>query len=54
MKETALKDIKNTSVKIAVDSVRKVLISSIDQSKLDNLFNKDLEQAKNLLKKINS
>ena len=54
MKETALKDIKNASIKIATDSVRKILSSSIDKSKLDNLFAKDLEQTKNLLKKINS
>ncbi len=54
IKEAALKDIKDTSVKIATDSVRKILSTSIDQSKLDNLFNKDLEQTKSLLKKINS
>ena len=54
MKEAALKDIKDTSIKIATDSVRKILSTSIDKSKLDNLFAKDLEQTKSLLKKINS
>ncbi len=54
MKDAALKDIKNASVKIATDSVRKILTTSIDKSKLDNLLVKDLEQSKNLLKKINS
>ena len=54
MKNQALKDIKNTSVKIAVDSVKKILSTSVDQSKLDNLFNKNLEESKELLKKINS
>ena len=54
MKESALKEIKDTSVKIGTDSVRKILLTSIDKSKLDNLFAKDLEQSKNLLKKINS
>ena len=54
LKETALKEIKDTSIKIATDSVRKILSTSIDKSKLDNLFNKDLEESKNLLKKINS
>jgi len=54
MKESALKDIKDASVKIATDSVRKILSTSIDKSKLDNLFAKDLEQTKSLLKKINS
>ena len=48
------KDIKNTSVKIAVDSVKKILSTSVDQSKLDNLFDKNLEESKALLKKINS
>ena len=54
MKNQALKDIKNTSVKIAVDSVKKILSTSVDQSKLDNLFDKNLEESKELLKKINS
>ena len=54
LKNQALKDIKNTSVKIAVDSVKKILSTSVDQSKLDNLFDKNLEESKELLKKINS
>ena len=54
MKNQALKDIKNTSVKISVDSVKKILSTSVDQSKLDNLFDKNLEESKELLKKINS
>ena len=54
MKNQALKNIKNTSVKIAVDSVKKILSTSVDQSKLDNLFDKNLEESKELLKKINS
>ena len=52
MKDSALKDIKDASIKIAIDSVKKAISTSIDKSKLDNLFNKDLEQTKNLLKKI--
>ena len=54
MKETALKEIKNVSVKIAVDSVKKVITTSIDKSKLDNIFEKNLEETKIALKKINS
>ena len=54
MKNQALKEIKNTSVKIAIDSVKKILSTSVDQSKLDNLFDKNLEESKELLKKINS
>jgi F-type H+-transporting ATPase subunit b len=54
MKEAALKEIKNISVKIAVDSVKKIITTSIDKSKLDNLFEKNLEETKIALKKINS
>ena len=54
MKEAALNDIKKASIKIAVDSVKKAISTSVDKSKLDNLFSKDLEHTKNLLKKINS
>ena len=53
MKEAALKEIKNISVKIAVDSVKKIITTSIDKSKLDNLFEKNLEETKIALKKIN-
>ncbi len=54
MKDSAIKEIKDTSIKIAVDSVKKIISTSVDQSKLDTLFEKDLDQTKNLLKKINS
>ena len=54
MKENAIKDIKNTSIKIAVESVRKIISTSVDKSKLDNLFDKNLEETKAELKKINS
>ena len=54
MKESALKEIKNISIKIAVDSVKKIINTSIDKSKLDNLFEKNLEETKIELKKINS
>ena len=54
MKENAIKDIKNTSIKIAVESVKKIISTSVDKSKLDNLFDKNLEEAKAELKKINS
>ena len=54
MKEAALKEIKHTSIKIAVDSVKKIIATSIDKNKLDTIFEKDLEKAKSELKKINS
>ncbi len=54
MKEAAIKEIKDTSVKIALDSVKKIISTSIDKNKLDAIFERDLEEAKNELKKINS
>ena len=54
MKDAALKDIKDISIKIAVDSVKKIINTSVDKSKLDNLFDKNFEETKVVLKKINS
>ena len=54
MKEAAIKEIKDTSVKIALESVKKIITTTADKSKLDNLFEKNLEEAKTELKKINS
>ena len=50
MKEQTLKDIKNISVKIAVGSVERLLISSLDKSKLDKLYIKSIEETKLALK----
>ena len=54
MKEVALKEIKDASIKISVDSVKKIITTSIDKSKLDTLFQKNLNETKEELKKINS
>ena len=54
MKEAALKEIKDVSIKIAVESVKKIISTSVDKSKLDSLFHKNLEETKTALKKINS
>ena len=54
MKENAIKEIKNASIKIAVDSAKKIISTSIDKSKLDTLFQKNLDETKEELKKINS
>ena len=54
MKEAALKEIKDVSIKIAVESVKKIISTSVDKSKLDGLFDKNLEETKIALKKINS
>ena len=54
MKEAALKEIKDASIKIAVDSVKKIITTSVDKSKLDAVFQKNLDESKEELKKINS
>jgi F-type H+-transporting ATPase subunit b len=54
MKEAAIKEIKDASIKIAVDSTKKIITTSIDKSKLDTLFQKNLDETKEELKKINS
>jgi len=53
MKEAVIKEIKDTSIRIAVNSVKKIITTSVDKSKLDNLFKKNLEETKSELKKIN-
>ena len=53
MKEKAIKEIKDASIKITVDSVKKIITTSIDKSKLDVLFQKNLDETKEELKKIN-
>jgi len=54
MKDAALKEIKDVSIRIAVESVKKIISTSVDKSKLDSLFAKNLEETKVALKKINS
>ena len=54
MKENAIKEIKDASIRIAIESVKKIITTSIDKSKLDTLFQKNLEETKEELKKINS
>ena len=54
MKDAAINDIKNNSIKIAIDTVKKVITTSVDKSKLEILFEKNLQETKSELKKINS
>jgi|TARA_B110001452_G_C15146394_1_gene399074 F-type H+-transporting ATPase subunit b len=54
MKDQALKDIKNTSVKIAIDSVKKLLKNSLDKGKLDKIYLLNIEETKLALKKKSS
>ena len=51
MKEDAIKSIKDASVKIAIKSVTQLVNTSINKSKLDFLFDENLNLAKNTLKK---
>ncbi len=54
LKNQAEKDIKNASVKIAVDSVEKLIKNSIDKSKLDKIYSASIEETKLALKKKSS
>ena len=54
MKDAAIKNIKDTSISIAIDAVKETLTTSMDKSKLDTLFEKNLEEARVELKKVNS
>ena len=51
MKEDAVKSIKDASIKISIEAVTKLIKTSINKSKLDTLFEENLSQAKNTLKK---
>ena len=54
MRENAIIEIKKASVKIAIDSVKQAISTSVDKSKLESLFEKNLNETKEELKKINS
>ena len=50
MKENALKDIKNISVKISMETVENLVKNSIDKNKLEKIYDNSLKQAKTALK----
>ena len=52
MKENALNDIKNVSIKVSLEAVEHLIKNSIDKNKLEQLYTKSLEQAKTSLKHI--
>ena len=54
MKDSAIKEIRDASIKISMDSVKKIITTSVDKSKLDAVFQKNLDETKEELKKINS
>ena len=53
MKENALKDIKNISIKISMEVVENLIKNSIDKKKLANFNAKSFEQIKAALKQTN-
>ena len=54
LKNQAIKDIKNTSVRIAIESVEKLLKNSLNKSKLDKIYASSIEETKLALKKKSS
>tara|TARA_A100001011_G_C13650852_1_gene571600 strand:+ start:40 stop:537 length:498 start_codon:yes stop_codon:yes gene_type:complete len=54
LKNQAIKDIKNASVKIGIESVEKLIKNSLDKSKLDKIYTSGIEETKLALKKKSS
>ena len=54
LKNQAIRDIKNASIKIAIESVEKLLRNSLDKSKLDKIYASSIEETKLALKKKSS
>jgi len=52
MKENALNDIKNISVKISMESVKHLIINSIDKNKLEKIYNQSIEHSKAEIKRL--
>ena len=50
MKTQAIKDVKNSSVEIAIYSVEKIIKNSIDKKKLEKIYISSVEEAKKILK----
>ena len=50
MKSNALKDIKNASIKISIETVQYLIKNSIDKNKLEKLYIKSLEETKATIK----
>ena len=50
MKIRAIKDVKNSSVDIAISSLEKIIKNSIDKKKIDKVYISSVEEAKKILK----
>ena len=54
LKNQAIKDIKNASINIAFESVEKLLINSLDKTKLDKIYSQSIQETKLALQKKSS
>jgi len=50
MKENALKDIKNISIKVSIETVQHLIKNSIDKNKIEKIYSESLNQVKDSLK----
>ncbi len=50
MKNQAIKDVRNSSVEIAIMSAQKIIKNSIDKKKLDKIYVSSIEETKKILK----
>jgi len=54
LKNQAIKDIRNASVNIAFESIEKLLMNSLDKSKLDKIYSQSIQETKLALQKKSS
>jgi len=54
MKNQALKDIKNASVKISIKAVEVLLKNSLDKNKLNKIFTSSVDETKSALKRTST
>ena len=54
LKNQAIKDIKNVSVNIAFKSIERLMLNSLDKSKLDKIYTQSIEETKLALQKKSS
>ena len=54
MKIQAIRDVKNASLNIAFESIEKLMLNSLDKSKLDKIYNQSVDETKLALQKKSS
>ena len=54
LKSQAIKDVKNASINIAFESIEKLMLNSLDKSKLDKIYKESIEETKLALQKKSS